>query len=188
MEIKKIQKANTKNIGKEIEYFNTIDSTHKYAKNNIENIKHGKIVIAEEQTEGIGTKGRKWHTGKEKNIAMTIVLKPNKKVSELENLTVDIAKEIQKAILELANIELTIKKPNDLLLNNKKICGILTEVHSVGEKVNYLLLSIGFNVNETEFPEDIEEIVTSLKREYKVDFSREEIIKKIIENIERVIA
>ena len=118
---------------------------------------------------------------------MTIVLKPNRKVIELKSLTVDIAKEIQKAIIDLYNIELKIKEPNDLLLNNKKICGILTEVHSIGEEINYLLLSIGFDVNETEFPEGIEKIVTSLKREYNIDFEREEIIQKIIENIEKVI-
>ncbi len=187
MDIEKIKNSNTEYIGKEIKYFKTIESTHKYAKDNIENINHGNIIISEEQTGGIGTKGRKWHTGKERNIAMTIVLKPNRKVIELKSLTVDIAKEIQKAIIDLYNIELKIKEPNDLLLNNKKICGILTEVHSVGEEINYLLLSIGFDVNETEFPEDIEKIVTSLKREYNIDFEREEIIKKIIENIEKVI-
>lgn len=187
MRIKDIEKSNSKYIGKKVEYFETIDSTHKYAKRNIDNIDNGSIIIAETQTVGIGTKGRTWHTGKEKNIAMTIVLKPNKKVKELENLTVDIAKVIQKAIRQLFNIELKIKEPNDLLLKEKKICGILTEVNSIGEKINYLLMSIGFNVNETSFPLELDSIVTSLKREYDREFSREEIIIRIIENLEEIL-
>lgn len=187
MKVEKIEKSNTKYIGKKVKYFETIESTHKYSKENIDNIENGEIIIAEEQTGGIGTKGRKWHTGREKNIAMTIVLKPNKKVIELNNLTVDIAKAIQKAIQELYNIELTIKEPNDLLLEQKKICGILTEVSSIGEDINYLLISIGFDVNETEFPIELQEIVTSLKKEYNKDFSREDIIVKFIENIETLI-
>ncbi|MCI8700472.1 MAG: biotin--[acetyl-CoA-carboxylase] ligase [Clostridia bacterium] len=187
MKINEIEKSNSRYIGKKVQYFETIDSTHKYAKRNIDNINNGSIIIAEAQTGGIGTKGRIWYTGKENNIAMTIVLKPDKKVEELENLTVDIAKAIQKAIQELYNIELKIKEPNDLLLKEKKICGILTEVNSIGEKINYLLISMGFNVNETEFPLELEHIVTSLKKEYNREFSREEVIIRIIRNLEEII-
>lgn len=187
MKVNEIEKTNSKYIGKKVEYFTTIDSTHKYAKRNIDKINNGNIIIAETQTDGIGTKGRTWHTGEEKNIAMTIVLKPNKKVIELENLTVNIAKAVQKSIQELFNIELTIKEPNDLLLNKRKICGILTEVNSMGENINYLLISMGFNVNETGFPLELENIVTSLKKEYNKEFSREEIIIKILENIEEIL-
>ena len=73
--------------------------------------------------------------------------------------------------------------PNDLILNWKKICGILTEVHTQGEKIEYLLISIGFNVNEEEFSKELIEIATSLKNEYKKEFDREEIIVNIINAI-----
>ena len=109
MKIEQIEKSSNKYIGKRIQYFKSIDSTHKYAKNNIIRIDDGNIIIAETQTSGIGTKGRTWHTGESKNISMTIILKPNKKVVELEGLTVNIAKAIKKAIFELYNIELNIK-------------------------------------------------------------------------------
>ena len=79
--------------------------------------------------------------------------------------------------------ELKIKMPNDLILNGKKICGILTEVHTQGEKIEYLLISIGFNVNEEEFSKELIEIATSLKNEYKKEFDREEIIVNIINAI-----
>lgn len=185
MDIQKIKQAKTKYIGKEIEYYKEIGSTHTYAKSiaNGEN-QNGKLIIAEVQTEGIGTKGRIWHTGENKNIAMTIILKPNCKLNRFKNLSIDIAKLMQKTIKNLYNIELSIKEPNDLMLNKKKICGILTEVSTTGENINYLLISLGFNVNEDFFPEDINNIATSLKLEFNKGFEREEIIKKYIENLE----
>ena len=117
---------------------------------------------------------------------MTIILKPNCKIAQLNNLTVDIAKKIQKAIKELYGYELTIKEPNDLMLNNKKICGILTEINTIGEKINYLLISIGFNVNEENFSEETKNLATSLKKEYNKNFSIEEIIIKILENLKGI--
>ena len=78
---------------------------------------------------------------------------------------------------------LRIKIPNDLILNNKKICGILTEVHTQGEKIEYLLISIGFNVNEDSFSEELKEIATSLKMEYEKGFSREDIIINMVNKI-----
>ncbi|MGN1297014.1 MAG: biotin--[acetyl-CoA-carboxylase] ligase [Clostridia bacterium] len=187
MNIEKIKKANTNKIGKQIEYYKEIESTHTYAKKVVDNIKNdGKIIIAEVQTAGIGTRGRKWYTGAERNIAMTIILHPKSKVKELDGLTTKIAQCIQNAINELYGYKLEIKEPNDLLLKGKKICGILTEVHTRGEKIEYLLISFGFNVNEEEFPEETKEIATSLKKEYKREFLREDIIVKVIEKIEKI--
>ena len=185
MNIEKIKKAKTEYLGKNIEYYKEIDSTHIYAKKiaNNEN-KSGKLIIAEVQTSGIGTKGRIWHTGDSKNIAMTLILKTNCKIEKYSNLTIDIARTMQKAIQDLYNIDLTIKEPNDLLLNGKKICGILTEVSTLGEKINYILISLGFNVNEDNFQNEIINTATSLKKEYKKEFSREEIIVKFLEIFE----
>ena len=164
-----------------IKYYKEIDSTHIHAK---EIQQDGDcVLIAEIQTNGIGTKGRIWHTGKENNIAMTIIKHPECKVAELKGLTIQIAEKIQEVIKELYGYELKIKMPNDLILNGKKICGILTEVHTQGEKIEYLLISFGFNVNEEEFSKELIEIATSLKNEYKKEFDREEIIVNIINAI-----
>ena len=138
------------------------------------------------QTGGIGTKGRRWYTGEGKNLAVTIILHPKVKVGKLDNLTVEIAKKIIEAIYELYGYELKIKKPNDLMFNNKKICGILTEIHTQGEKIKYLLISFGFNVNEDEFSEETKDIATSLKKETGKEFSREEILCRIIEKLENI--
>lgn len=188
MEIEKIKKSKTKEIGKKLEYFEEIDSTHKYAKKiAFKNKENGKIIIADMQTAGIGTKGRSWYSGKAKNIAMSIILKPKTTIKQLEGLTIKIANCMKKSIYELYGFKLQIKEPNDLILNNKKICGILTEISTMGEKINYLIISIGFNVNEDNFSTEIKDIATSLKREFKREFKREEIIIKFIENLENEI-
>ena len=110
MEIEKIKKSKTKEIGKKIEYFEQIDSTHKYAKNIAsKNEENGKIIIADMQTAGIGTKGRVWHTGKAKNIAMSIILKPQTTIKQLEGLTIKIANCMKKSIYDLYSIDLKIK-------------------------------------------------------------------------------
>lgn len=185
MNIEEIKKAKTNKIGKKIEYYQTINSTHLYAKRIANKSKNdGMIILAEQQTEGIGTKGRSWFTGNEKNIATTIILYPKCKISEIGNLTINIATKIKEAIKELYNYNLEIKEPNDLLLNNKKVCGILTEIHTQAEQIRYLLISFGFNVNEENFSEETKNLATSLKKEFNKDFSREEIIKKILEKLE----
>lgn len=186
MKIEKIKQANTKYVGKKIEYFEQIESTHLYAKAFAQQEEsNGLLILADRQTGGIGTKGRKWYTGKGKNIAMTIILKPKVVLKKLEGLTVKVAQWMQAIIQELYGYELKIKEPNDLYLANKKIGGILIEVNTIGEKINYLLISIGFNVNENEFPEEVKSIATSLKREYHKNFSREEIIIQLIKKIEK---
>ena len=170
-----------------IEKYKEIESTHKYLKENYKRYIEKTAIIADKQNSGIGTKGRTWFTGNEKNIAMSILYRPNCKIQDLEKLTVKIAKTIKKEIKQLYNINLQIKEPNDLMLNNKKICGILTEINTIGNKINYLIISIGLNVNETKFPKELENIATSLKKEYDKEFNKEEIIKQIIKDLENII-
>ena len=186
MNISKIKNNKNNIIGKQIEYYKQIESTHTYAKT-IATLKqnNGKIIIAENQTKGIGTKGRTWHTGEEKNIAMTIIINQNLNFEKIQGITIKIVEIMKKTIKELYNYNLKIKEPNDLMLNNKKICGILTEINTIGNKINYMLISIGFNVNETNFETEILEKATSLKKEYGKEYEREEIILKFIENLEK---
>lgn len=187
MNLTTIKQAQTVYLGKEIEYYPELPSTHLWAKELIQqkNISQGKLIIADQQTQGIGTKGRNWYTGQAKNIAMTIMIKPECSVSRLEGLTVTIANIMQQVIQELYGFPLTIKQPNDLLLNGKKIAGILTEVHTLAGSVNDLLISIGFNVNEDSFSEETKELATSLKQEYHQEFEREKIMVLFLEKLEQ---
>lgn len=184
MEIEKI-KLNTETIGKKIIYFEEIDSTQEYVKQNQEELPSGTVVFAEKQTRGKGTKGNKWHTDNNGNIAMTILLKPNCDLQKLEGFTLKMAEIIQEVIEDLYGYSLQIKEPNDLLMNGKKISGILTQSTSRQNKVLSLMIGIGFNVNEMNFPEEILEIATSLKKEIGKDFSVEEIVIQILERLEK---
>lgn len=170
-----------------IEKFKQIKSTHTYLKENNNKYTETTVILADEQTGGIGTKGRSWHTGSKKNIAMSIIYRPQKEVKELEGLTLEIAKRIQKSINKNYNIKLTIKKPNDLMLNEKKICGILTESNTIGNKINYVIISIGFNVNENNFPKELENIATSLYKETGKEFDKQKIIEDFIKTLENII-
>ena len=164
-----------------IKYFETIDSTHKYIKEHASDLEDRTIAIADKQESGIGTHGDA------NNVAMSMLIKPNCDIDKLNNITTEIAKAIQDAIKEKYNINLEIKYPNDLLLNNKKICGILTEIRSISKEVTHLIISIGFNVNEVDFDENILDTATSLKKELKKEYSREEIISEIIKQIDKKI-
>ena len=169
------------------EKFKQIKSTHTYLKENNQKYKENIAIIADEQTEGIGTKGRNWHTGTNKNIAISILYKTQKNTEKLKGLTTEIAKRIQKVIKNNYNIELSIKEPNDLILNKKKICGILTESNTIGNKINYVIISIGFNVNESNFPKELENIATSLYKETGKKYNKQKIIEDFIKTLENII-
>ena len=163
MDIKKIKNANTKLLGKNIIYYDEIGSTQDEAKKLIKSgLENGTIFLANSQVKGCN-------------------------VNKIQNLTKIIAECMAEAISELYGYELKIKIPNDLLLNGKKICGILTESSTINGILNHILIGIGFNVNEEVFNEETVNIATSLKKEYHKNFSREEIIIKFIEIFEKKI-
>lgn len=185
MKIDEIEQADTKYLGKKVIYCKMIESTHKNAKELAkQKVENGTIIIAEQQTGGIGSKGRSWYTGKS-NIAMTIIIYPKCNINELEGLTIKIAKSMQETIKDLYQYNLEIKEPNDLMLNGKKISGILTQVVTQNTEIKYLLISIGFNVNEENFSKETQNIATSLKKEYKKEFERERIIVRFLEILEK---
>lgn len=177
---------NTKFLGKKMQYFETITSTQEYVKEQEKALSliEGEIIFAERQTAGIGTHQRKWFTGKENNLAFSFVLYPNCNISKLDKLTRIIAESLVQAVKELYLITLDIKEPNDLMYKGKKMGGILTESITEGEKTKKIFIGIGFNVNQEEFPGNLGSIATSLKSEFKADFSREDIIIKFLEIFE----
>lgn len=173
---------NTNLIGTNIIVYDKIDSTQLEAKRINRN---NTVIIAKKQTKGIGTHDRIWYNGNENtNIAMTITFHPNCNISKIKNITIDIADVISNILKKEYNIETKIKAPNDIILNNKKLAGILVETILNGENVSAIFIGIGMNVNQIEFPKEIEIIATSLKKEFDKSFSVEEIIAKILGDIE----
>lgn len=177
---------NTKYIGKDIRYYNTIDSTNTKAKElGTAGAKEGTVVISEEQTGGRGRLGRQWVSPKFNGIWMSIILKPDIEPMDASKITQIGAAAVCMSINELG-LKATIKWPNDIVLNGKKVCGILTEMSGELNKINYIIMGIGINVNieDEDFPGDIKDIATSIKIESGKKVKRKELVASIFNNFE----
>lgn len=175
-------KLDTKIMGNNIVHFETIDSTNDYAKKVVLKESEGTVIISEEQTKGKGRIGRQWHSKSKDGVWMSIILKPDMIPQKSTFITLIAGASIAKALNDLG-VETTIKWPNDIIINNKKVAGILTELSAEIERINYIVLGIGINVKTTEFSQEISEIATSLYKEgYKI--SRVDIIRKILKEFE----
>lgn len=174
----KLTNLQTKLLGRNYLFYNEIDSTQSEIWRRIENgsIENGTLVMAEIQTEGKGTHGRIWHTNKN-NIAFSFYIQTDCNIEELNGITVEIAEIIVDIFKEEYNIKLNIKEPNDIMFNNKKVCGILTESKMNSEKVKFLVIGIGINIEEQNFTEDIKELATSIKREFGIGIDRQKFIE-----------
>lgn len=169
-------------------HYEKIDSTQNeiwrlYEKN----APSGTLVMAEIQTEGKGTHGRTWHTDEAGNIAFSFLIRPNCKIEKLKDLTVEIAKIIVKIFKTDYKIELNIKQPNDIVYNQKKIGGILTQTKVEKEIVKALVIGIGINTNQTIFNKEIKDTATSIKKEFDVNVNTEEFIEKFCNLFEKEI-
>ena len=172
-------------LGKNIIHFDDIDSTNIKAKELAQkDIEDGSIIIAEKQTLGNGRFNRKW-VSPNGGLWFTLILRQTIPPTEAPKITQIAAASIYKALSDM-NIDVTIKWPNDILLNNKKLCGILAEMKCDMDSVHYLVLGVGMNINinKSDFDESIQSTATSLKIEYNKDFKRSEILVGFLNHFE----
>ena len=170
----------------ELIFFNTVDSTNKYAKEHIDELNDKTIIYAETQTAGRGRLQRKWISNSGENIYASIILKPSKELKEIysnltQYLSLVLAETIEEYILPF-NIYPKIKWPNDVRINGKKISGILAE--SIIEKNELKGIILGFGVNLNCSKEDLEKIdqpATSLNLETGIKIDREKFLKNIVD-------
>ena len=180
----------TNYIGRKIYYFPKLESTNIIAKEKAthkeEGVNEGTIVIAERQSAGKGRLGRKWFspTG---GIWLSIILYPQLSPSYIPRITLMTAVAVVKAIERCAQIKGQIKWPNDILINEKKVCGILTEMSAELDLINWVVVGIGINVDikKQEFPEDIREKTTSLKEALRKEISRVRLVQIFLKEFER---
>ena len=171
-------------MGRELIVFDSIDSTNTYGKNNADHLMDGIIILSEEQLAGRGRRGKDWSSPKGTGIWMSMVLKPDIPPTEGVKTTQRAAAAVCKAIRDLTGLNALIKWPNDIVVNGRKVCGILTEMAGQLNKIDYIVVGIGINVNNTEFPEGISAVATSLQIEYGKKIDRKELIVRIIKNFE----
>lgn len=175
---------NTTFIGCNIIHLETVDSTNDYAKKIANEEAEGSVVISEEQTKGKGRLGRSWHSKLYEGIWMSIILKPEINPYNAPFITLIAGASIVKALNDLG-VETLIKWPNDVIVNGKKICGILTELSTEFDRINYIVLGIGMNVKTMEFSQEICDIATSLYKE-GYNLSRVDIVRSILETFEKL--
>lgn len=183
-----IQKyLSTQYIGKKIINLPTIDSTNSYAKLVAFNNEEGTIITAEQQISGKGRLGRNWSSPVSTGIYMSVILKPNLDPTKVSKLTLIGAAAVCKGLKDIG-LESKIKWPNDIVINGKKVCGILTEMNCELNMINYIIMGIGINVNleEYDIPTDLKEKATSLKIVKGGTVNRKELIGFILNHFERL--
>ena len=156
--------CNTTKIAKEVYFYEQTDSTNncirKLAK---EGKKEGVVAVAEIQTAGKGRRGKGWQSPKGTGIWMSMLLTPNITPPEAPVLTLLAGLAVCRAVRQQTGLTAMIKWPNDILISNKKICGILTELYAEMDSVHFVITGIGINVNTEVFPEELQKTATSLK-------------------------
>jgi BirA family transcriptional regulator, biotin operon repressor / biotin---[acetyl-CoA-carboxylase] ligase len=177
----------TKIIGRDIRVFEQTTSTNdvieKLAR---DGVKEGVVVFAESQTKGRGRLGRKWISPAHKGLWFSILLRPDLRPQETTQLTVASAIALRRAIESETRLKPEIKWPNDILIGGKKVAGILTELSAELDKVRYVILGIGIDVNLDvgEFPAELKKIATSLKIETGETVLRAELAVAILRELD----
>lgn len=183
----KIQRSlTTKFIGQKIHAFDTVDSTNKVLKDlAATGALEGTIVIAEFQTAGRGRLNRTWHAERGKNILLSILLRPEE-AEAVHLLTYLTALSAADAVEENTGLRVECRWPNDLLINGRKFCGILLESAWDGQRVQYVIVGVGMNVNQESFPPDLRLSATSLRLECGKEFRRVHILQTFLQKLESI--
>lgn len=150
-------------VAKEVLYFDTIDSTNIKAQELAEKgYQSGTLVVADKQESGKGRRGRSWVSPSGTGIFMTLMIKPDINPNNASMLTLVAALAVAKTITSVTGEEALIKWPNDIVINGKKVCGILTEMNAQFDYINHIVVGIGINVHNESFPEEISQMASSL--------------------------
>ena len=172
-------------LGKTVKVMKTVDSTNLEARRLAEaGASHGTLVTAEEQTSGKGRRGRSWVSVPGQGVWMSFVLRPDVELENSSMLTLVAALAVEKGIKDAAGIDGKIKWPNDVLINGKKVCGILTELSAQMDELNYIVVGIGINANIEQFPEEVRDKATSLLLETGKPADRMALLCRVLEHFE----
>lgn len=182
-EIEVAKDLDTESIGKKIYYFDAVASTMDAAMQiGLKQAPEGTLVLAESQTKGRGRLGRSWFSPKYKGIYLSLILRPKLLPAQASILTLLAAVSICESIKQVTGITASIKWPNDILIGSKKLGGILTELNAEVDKVNFVIIGVGLNVNNDK--RSLISGSTSLKEQKKEQISRIILLQEILRKIE----
>lgn len=174
-------------LGKEVIFLRRVNSTNDLAMKLAEKgAPEGTVVIADSQRKGKGRLGRKWHSPPNANIYMSVILKPNILPKDATLLTLVSAVSCASALKELTGVDVRIKWPNDLVVSDKKLGGILLEMRSEPDRILFAVIGIGINVNMklTDFPADIRTFATSIFKETRKKHKRTTLVAGILNEMD----
>ncbi len=174
-------------IGREILFFENVSSTNTIALELAGKVSEGTVVLADSQDKGRGRLGRIWISPSGVNIYMSVILRPQMSPKDSSLITIMSSVACATALRNVTGIMVTTKWPNDLMIDNEKVGGILTELKTKKQKITSAIVGIGINVNVEvrEFPEDIKNKATSLKNKVGVSYSRELIVAEILNEMDK---
>ncbi len=174
--------------GARVVYYEETDSTNTRAKEAADKGggqgEHGTLFVAERQTAGKGRRGRGWESPAGASIYMTLLLRPDFLPIKAPGLTLLMAVAVAKGIRKCTGLACKIKWPNDVVINGKKVCGILTEMSAEIGYINHVVIGVGINVNQERFPKEIQDRAVSLKQELLHSVRRSELIAAVMEEFE----
>ncbi len=178
---------NTKELGRTLHHYDQLDSTNAKAFELAhEGGFHGEVIIAETQTAGRGRRGRAWVSPPGKSLAMSLILRPELPPSRAPELTLVAAVALAETLSD-SGVDAKIKWPNDVLVNGRKAAGILTELSADVERVHFVILGIGVNLNvpRGDFPPELGEIATSVLAEKQAPVHRALFTAALLGKLER---
>lgn len=176
-----------KNTAKQIHHYYKIGSTNSEAmRAAAEGAPEGSVFLAEEQLSGRGRGAHTWHSARSTGIYCSVILRPVMPPSDALIFSLAAGLAVRAAVAEIApQLKVDLKWPNDVLLNNKKFCGILTEMNAEVTRVRHLVVGIGINVNQAKFPAELRDIATSLRIETGTEWSRVELCAALLKSLDR---
>jgi len=168
-------------------YFREIDSTNNYARNAAQQgAPEGTVVVAETQTAGRGRRGRTWFSPAAQGIYMSIILRPVMPLPQLARIPLMAAVALAETLRAIPGLDARIKWPNDILIHNRKIAGILSEAVADMDGIDYVVVGFGLNIHNdlSEFPPDLRMPATSVQAEQNQPLSRVRLMQTLLYNLE----
>lgn len=187
MDVNKLQEGLcTKSFGRRIFFIHEVGSTNEWAKELARlGAEQGTVAMAETQTAGRGRLDREWFSPKG-GLWFSIVLRPKLLPAQAVKLVFVASLAVAETLREEFGLKVETKWPNDVLLNGKKICGILVEMNTTGEKLNFVVMGVGVNANfeEKVFSEELRKVATSLENELDHQIRLEDFFRRLLEKLE----
>lgn len=174
---------NTEFIGRNFVFKEETDSTNSLAKRENEN-SSGTVFMADFQTNGRGRRGNTWISKKNEGLWFSILLKPDRFLEKLSCITLVMGLAVNYALNKITGTKTFIKWPNDIVLNNKKVCGILCEISYKNNEVDYIILGVGINLYTEKFDDEIKKIATSVFLETGKKIDKFELLAEILNQFE----